>query len=112
MSETDVWLNIIRTAIEIEISRIESAKTTDETNLHHFTTERLLSLIADLGAYNKLWRYADEAGELCEELTKKMWKAVDMHRDLYIAAINGQYEQKKLAKVLKKEGEKNNGKRK
>lgn len=111
MTETEVWLQIIRTSVEIEISRIESAKSVDEVNLHHFATERLLSLIVDLSAYNKLWRYADEAGELCTELDKKMWEAVNMHRDLYIAEINGQYEQKKLAKVLKKEGEKNNGKR-
>jgi hypothetical protein len=98
MSETDVWLNIIRTATEIEISKIESAKSVDEVNLHHFATERLLSLIVDLSAYNKLWRYADEAGELCTELDKKMWEAVDMHRDLYIAEINGQYEQKEKNK--------------
>lgn len=98
MSETDVWLNIIRTATEIEISKIESAKSVDEVNLYHCAAECLLSLIVDLGAYNKLWRYADEAGELCTELDKKMWEAVDMHRDLYIAEINRQYEQKKKNK--------------
>lgn len=105
MTETEVWLQIIRTSVEIEISKIESAKSADEVNLYHCAAECLLSLIANLGAYNKLWRYADEAGELCTELDKKMWKAVNMHRDLYIAEINGQYEQKKLAKVLKKDGE-------
>lgn len=98
MSETDVWLNIIRTATEIEISKIESAKSVDEVNLYHCAAECLLSLIVDLGAYNKLWRYADEAGKLCTELDKKMWEAVDMHRDLYIAEINRQYEQKKKNK--------------
>lgn len=98
MTETGVWLQRIRTVVEIEISSIESAKTTDEINLHHYAAECLLSLIVDLNGYNKLWRYADEAGELCEELTKKMWKAVDMHRDLYIAEINGQYEQKEQKK--------------
>ena len=98
MTETEVWLQKIRTSVEIEISRIKSAKSVDEVNLHHFATERLLSLIVDLSAYNKLWRYADEAGELCTELDKKMWKAVNMHRDLYIAEINGQYEQKEQKK--------------
>lgn len=99
MSETDVWLNIIRTAVEIKISGIESAKSVDEVNLHHCAAECLLSLIVDLSAYNKLWRYADEAGELCTELDKKMWEAVNMHRDLYIAEINGQYEQKEQKKL-------------
>lgn len=98
MTETKVWLQIIRTSVEIEISKIESAKSADEVNLYHCAAECLLSLIADLGAYNKLWRYADEAGELCTELDKKMWKAVNMHRDLYIAEINGQYEQKEKNK--------------
>lgn len=99
MSETEVWLRIIRTSVEIEISSIKSAKSVDEVNLHHCAAECLLSLIADLGAYNKLWRYADEAGELCTELDKKMWEAVNMHRDLYIAEINGQYEQNKQKKL-------------
>lgn len=98
MTETKVWLQIIRTSVEIEISRIESAKSVDEVNLHHFATECLLSLIVDLSAYNKLWRYADEAGKLCTELDKKMWEAVNMHRDLYIAEINRQYEQKEKSK--------------
>ena len=88
MSETDVWLNIIRPATEIEISRIESAKSLDEVNLYHCAAECLLSLIVDLGAYNKLWRYADKAGELCTELDKKMWKAIGTHRDWIIADIN------------------------
>lgn len=99
MTETEVWLQIIRTSVEIEISKIESAKSADEVNLYHCAAECLLSLIADLGAYNKLWRYADEAGELCTELDKKMWEAVNMHRDLYIAEINGQYEQKEQKKL-------------
>lgn len=99
MTETKVWLQIIRTSVEIEISRIKSAKSVDEVNLHHCAAECLLSLIVDLSAYNKLWRYADEAGELCTELDKKMWEAVDMHRDLYVDAINGQYEQKEQKKL-------------
>lgn len=55
MTETEVWLQIIRTSVEIEISKIESAKSADEVNLYHCAAECLLSLIADLGAYNKLW---------------------------------------------------------
>lgn len=98
MTETEVWLQNIRTSVEIEISKIESAKSVDEVNLYHCAAECLLSLIADLSAYNKLRRYADEAGELCTELDKKMWEAVNMHRDLYIAEINGQYEQKEQKK--------------
>lgn len=95
MTETEVWLQKIRTGVEVEISSIKSAKSVDEVNLHHYAAECLLLLIVD----NKLWRYADEAGELCEELTKKMWKAVNMHRDLYVDAINGQYEQKEQKKL-------------
>lgn len=35
MTETEVWLQIIRTSVEIEISSIKSAKSVDEVNLHH-----------------------------------------------------------------------------
>lgn len=99
MTETEVWLQKIRTGVEVEISSIESAKSVDEVNLHHYAAECLLSLIVDLSAYNKLWRYTSEAGDICTELDKKMWKAVNMHRDLYVDAINGQYEQKEQKKL-------------
>ena len=81
MSETEVWLRIIRVATEAEISSIESAKTLDLLDLHQFAVECLLSLIVDLKRYKRLERFADEAGELNKELTEKMWQAVDTRRD-------------------------------